>query len=225
MAFWKMMMSLTLSTIATHAAVIVRRKIALGHFSKNPGSNPSRSKIDHVSPSDHSTGTETLSLISLQAPTDVPNMGDSEVEGEGPANATGELLETSPRQIPSAQVWGWVVFYAIGIVVGYSGLFSLVRQSWHIHAVRNLTIAYISIMVAFVLVGILIGLQKKTKDEPGILFMGIFFLLGGTGMIAALYGDWILAAIDNNYTGFPDGNNEVLYWTYFAAKRLPIASF
>jgi hypothetical protein len=69
------------------------------------------------------------SSVSLRAPTNVPNIGDSEVEGGGPADASEELLETSPPQISSSQVWGWVVFYAIGIVVGYSGPFSLVRLS------------------------------------------------------------------------------------------------
>jgi hypothetical protein len=92
--------------------------------------------------------------------------------------------------------------------------------------VRDLTIAYISVTAAFVLLGILIGWAgDKDTDNMGVVFMGIFFLVIGTGMIAALYSDWILAAIDGNYAGVPDGSNEVLYWTYFAAKRLPFASF
>jgi hypothetical protein len=40
-----------------------------------------------------------------------------------------------------------------------------------------------------------------------------------------LESNWILAAIAGNYGGVPDGNNLVLYWMYFAAKRLPLLSF
>ena len=45
---------------------------------------------------------------------------------------------------------------------------------------------------------------------------------------AVIYSDWALAVIAHNIVGVPDGNNAkiaVIYWTYFAAKRLPMLSF
>jgi len=55
--------------------------------------------------------------------------------------------------------------------------------------------------------------------------IAIFLLFLATGILAALFSDWILAAIADNYAGVPDGNNSVLYWSYFVAKRLQILSF
>ncbi|PMD16151.1 hypothetical protein NA56DRAFT_663393 [Hyaloscypha hepaticicola] len=44
------------------------------------------------------------------------------------------------------------------------------------------------------------------------------------GLLGAFYCDWILAAIAGNWGGFPSSDIAVLYWTYFAAKRLPMLS-
>jgi hypothetical protein len=45
------------------------------------------------------------------------------------------------------------------------------------------------------------------------------------GVTGALFSDWVLAVIAENDAHIPDGNNAVLYWTYFADKRLPFLSF
>jgi hypothetical protein len=221
MAFWKMMMSLTLSAIATHAAVIVRRKLASRHISKDDGSESGKEQgpTGHNA-SDISDGSRPIALSMLQ-----PRPNLSHVAAPGSAgqtsSATEDLsetaVETAPKEISSSQVWGWTSLYALGVMVGYSGLFSLVRQSWHIHAVRDLTISYILVTCTFILLGLF------SKSGAFATSVGLFII--GTGMIAALYSDWILAAISGNYGGVPDGNNEVLYWTYIAAKRLPFASF
>lgn len=212
------MMSLTLSAIATHAAVIVRRKLASGHFSKG---DKSESGQEQGTVGHGAGGAESVDLTLLQALPNTSNVPTSESEGRQPPSTTTNLPETAleepPKKISTSQVWGWTALYAIGILVGYSGLFSLVRQSWHIHAVRDLTISYIVVTCAFTLLGLF------SADEALWLTIGLFMI--GTGMIAALYSDWILAAIAGNYAGVPDGNNEVLYWTYFAAKRLPFVSF
>ena len=50
----------------------------------------------------------------------------------------------------------------------------------------------------------------------------VIFCLG-----AVIYSDWALAAIAGNMIGMPDGNNvivNILFWSYFIAKRLPMLS-
>jgi hypothetical protein len=49
------------------------------------------------------------------------------------------------------------------------------------------------------------------------------------GVMTALWSDWILAAIHvgdgGNWSGIPSSDATVLYWGYFAAKRLPLLFF
>jgi hypothetical protein len=48
-------------------------------------------------------------------------------------------------------------------------------------------------------------------------------------VMTALWSDWILAAIHvrdgGNWSGIPSSDATVLYWGYFAAKRLPLLFF
>ena len=43
--------------------------------------------------------------------------------------------------------------------------------------------------------------------------------------LLTLYSDWLLGAIDNNWSGQPDSDVALFYWIYFAAKRLPMLSW
>lgn len=43
-----------------------------------------------------------------------------------------------------------------------------------------------------------------------------------TGLLAALYSDWVLGVITGNLAGVPSGDVRVIYWIYFVAKRLPL---
>jgi hypothetical protein len=45
--------------------------------------------------------------------------------------------------------------------------------------------------------------------------------LGCLGVLVAFYSDWILVAIAENLSGSPSSDNAVVFWIYFAAKRLP----
>jgi len=219
MAFWKMMMSLTLSAISTHAAVIVRRQIAWRQRSRNssevlPGKDAESLARNSSTSREES---EPMVLESLQQTSADMESNAATVGGGG--SSADKLLDKPPKNTETSRVWGWTTLYAIGIITGYCGLFSLVRQSWHIPAVRDLTYSYIAITVVSTVLGM------WAADGSEVLIVGFGFFVMGTGMIAALYSDWILAAIDGNYAGVPDGNNALLYWTYFAAKRLPFACF
>ena len=246
MAFWKMMMSLTLSAISTHAAILVRRHTDwIIKQQRRSGMGVARfPALEHDKTHGHlssSSGEETFPLVlqpvkKQQRDMDMRHIpvNKDQMEGEGsralsnlrPARINNEMLDSFPRKPVSRSilVWGWTVLYAIGIIVGYSGLFSLVHQSWELPAVRNLTMAYIIVTLVSILLGVWMGrwigrtMGSEEDDNPGVtffeIFAGIFPFLVETGIIAALYSDWILAAIDGNYAGVPDGNNIALTWTY-----------
>lgn len=42
------------------------------------------------------------------------------------------------------------------------------------------------------------------------------------GLFGAFYCDWVLAAIAGNWSGVPSSDVALLYWLYFASKRLPM---
>jgi hypothetical protein len=44
-------------------------------------------------------------------------------------------------------------------------------------------------------------------------------------VLITLYTDWVLVVLVGDWVGVPSSDNQVFYWTYFAAKRLPILSF
>jgi hypothetical protein len=97
LAFWKMMMSLTLSAIATHAAVIVRRKLAAGHFSKNNDSESMEEQDFTAHPtSDHSKGIEPLLGQPRQGRRTTSDIPSSEVEIEG--NGTTNRRRLPPKK-------------------------------------------------------------------------------------------------------------------------------
>lgn len=45
------------------------------------------------------------------------------------------------------------------------------------------------------------------------------------GPLAAFHSDWILAAIAGTWAGAPSSDIAVIYWIYFASKRLPMLSW
>lgn len=54
----------------------------------------------------------------------------------------------------------------------------------------------------------------------GVIF-GFFVLT----ILFALYADWVLASIAGDLIGYPSSDNALFFWIYFGAKRLPIFSF
>lgn len=119
----------------------------------------------------------------------------------------------------------WCAISLWGIMAGCAGIFDLVHKSWHLPAVKGLTAGLIVFTALLYVLGFVYVLNHDKWDRfdddilPGMT-------LGWVGICSiALYSDWILAAIADDWTGVPDGNNAVLYWIYFAAKRLTMASF
>jgi hypothetical protein len=65
------------------------------------------------------------------------------------------------------------------------------------------------------------GDSIKVRTEA-TFFVVLGFGIAGLGVFAALYSDWGLAAIAGNYSGIPSGDDAILYWGYFLAKRIPL---
>lgn len=66
-------------------------------------------------------------------------------------------------------------------------------------------------------------LLESTTWGPGRCLQSFFAsALMLTGLLAALYSDWVLGVITGNLAGVPSGDVRVIYWIYFVAKRLPL---
>lgn len=113
-------------------------------------------------------------------------------------------------------------FYAAGMITGMVGLLSLVWEWRHDRQVVEISAIFFAITGAVILVCLIMLIcccfrswKSNLKIVMGILFTGI--------LVCALYSDWILGIIAGNLVGAPSGDQSVLYWAYFAAKRLPLA--
>ena len=139
-----------------------------------------------------------------------------------------EMHPWDPKNYKSIALSGpasWCVLYLAACMGGCVGIFDLVHRTWHLPVVKGLTAGFIGFISLLYILGFIYILNHKkwdrTEDDalPGMTLLCVGYLS------IALYSDWILAAIADNFAGVPDGNNAALYWTYFAAKRLTMASF
>ncbi|KAF8652200.1 hypothetical protein AX16_004503 [Volvariella volvacea WC 439] len=116
-----------------------------------------------------------------------------------------------------------------GLICGVTGLMSLVKQHWHDKGVYTLTLVYVSVLgfIVFLvpcLFSILQGGWDSTTYCVALEYcVGVAFTT--FALLAALYADWALGMMTDNLVGLPTSDNSVLYWCYFAAKRLPMASW
>ncbi|KAJ9638225.1 hypothetical protein H2201_005335 [Coniosporium apollinis] len=136
--------------------------------------------------------------------------------------------------------WGLIIsIWIIGCFIGFIGSVRIAAKVWHVvKQVREITIWF------FLPPGIMIGLtilwcwatgrdkegrsRAMTEDEFRILWVlmkwtskvCLFFLV-----FMLVYMDWLLAAVTGNWSGVPsklDKGGQILYWVYFACKRLAL---
>jgi len=124
----------------------------------------------------------------------------------------------------------WVILYIPGMIAGMAGLMSLIIQNRHDSGVMNLTIGFYTV-IGFGVIIFGAGLfQKFAQDkskldekEGNVLLWGLGgFAFSSTAftVLAAFFGDWALGMMTHNLVGLPSGDNSILFWTYFVAKRL-----
>lgn len=119
----------------------------------------------------------------------------------------------------------WLIGYYIGVITGVVGLLSVVASTIHNDpAVRTITIVFgvVCLLPIMALVALACLDDDIIEVELRLWVLGGLFAYSA---IAALYSDWILAAVaDDNWVGTPAPDNALLYWSYFIAKRLPLLS-
>ena len=136
----------------------------------------------------------------------------------------------------------WLILYCTGIIIGLTGLIALCVQNWSDRTRAMEIICGVFggtvILLTVILVVIAIWADDAIKESKLVKAMShgfdfFLFLLLVVGIMTALWSDWIIAALvvrdrgDRNgggWAGTPSSDIAWLYWSYFAAKRLPFFS-
>ena len=127
----------------------------------------------------------------------------------------------------------WMGIYSVGLIIGLTGLMSLVRSNWDNSTIRGLTYSlfFVPLFVALScgVLALLAAGSELSEDLASRLMLSValsvFSYVGTLMVLLSFCTDWILAVMAHNYTGYPEGEVEVIYWIYFAAKRLPLFAF
>lgn len=131
-----------------------------------------------------------------------------------------------PKHIPYGSDIQWFLLgvYSLVTISGLVGLISLIVPIWGEPNVFKITIAFgaaagIGLLLSFFFWVFYQGHRKMTDDEPRgmslttIFTFGLFVSVMSVAMVLfALYCDWMLAVIADNYVGVRTGDNAVLYW-------------
>jgi hypothetical protein len=151
----------------------------------------------------------------------------------GDRKASGDDHEPDGDPLPSI---AWVALYILGLIIGMVGVFSVVKEAWLDNSeVRVITYVFGGISGVIILVGVLSALATAVGDEVctdacaeacGACIIGPP-AFGAIALVTlgVFYSDWILGAIAGNMAGEPSGDVVIIYWLYFAFKRLPLFSF
>lgn len=125
----------------------------------------------------------------------------------------------------------WMYLYLLGLLVGLIGLGSLIRDAWDNTTVRIITYAFVGASGAGIVILGIMGCFShffSWKHELGALD-GVTGILAVMIALGVLYSDWILGAIAGSLVGYPgnerDNDFVILYFVYFALKRLPMLAW
>lgn len=120
----------------------------------------------------------------------------------------------------------WLLLYALGIVIGLTGLITLTVRKWpgHTRAMAIICGVFGGIVVICTVLGGCIGTGKSMQ-----FWLALGFGVTMVGILTAPWSDWLLAAVrikegGDNWAGLPSSDVAWFCWLYFAAKRLPLFS-
>ena len=130
----------------------------------------------------------------------------------------------------------WAVPYFLGAIVGFTGIMNIVKHNFGDNQqLRTITYVFAGVsggIPAVVAILLFCGLAFCDDDNDGCCSHIFTVVLSGLGLVVfmltilfAFYSDWVLAALTGDLVGWPSSENALFYWTYFAAKRLPMLSF
>jgi hypothetical protein len=142
-----------------------------------------------------------------------------------------EVTSEAEAKNPFNKILWWGFVYFPGAITGFVGIMDLVRQ-YFTSTPQLQTISFVFLGVAggctlmifmFVFITKWDG-KNFVSSIFGSVYVGIVWAFVILTILTALYTDWALGAIDGDLAGNPTDNNEVLYFLYWAAKRLPMIS-
>jgi hypothetical protein len=121
----------------------------------------------------------------------------------------------------------WGILYVLGLIVGMTGVGSLVRQTWGSSTIRFITYIFAGICGGVGILAMIAGVFGAWGEtvDCSTLAVGPMAFIGGAIICAVLYSDWVLGAIAGSLAGVPSSDIAWMYWGYFAAKRFPMLSF
>lgn len=144
--------------------------------------------------------------------------GDRKVIGEEEEQYRVFPFFRDIHQSPAERYWMAIGFHTIGCIIGVVGLHSLVRETWDHAHIRYLCYAFGgSAGVSVVLIVLLRWLLNRRVPWIALILLSL-------GFLSLFWSDWVLAFIKQDVKGVPDGNNAVIGWFYFVAKRLTMLS-
>ncbi|TFK73128.1 hypothetical protein BDN72DRAFT_814932 [Pluteus cervinus] len=117
----------------------------------------------------------------------------------------------------------WLILYVPAMIVGMTGLLTLVHRGWNDPHVKWLTVGFAIVGGIALALGFFVGADEDVTMKPAAY--GLMFFFSAFTFFAALYADWALGLIANNLVGLPSSDNSKFYWTYWMAKRLTMFSF
>ncbi|KAK4214913.1 hypothetical protein QBC37DRAFT_313340 [Rhypophila decipiens] len=210
-ATWKLTFSLTLSIMALHAATL----IDWGRIKRINGAI--RRTREGVTISDSRKNGSKIGIITMP-------MGGNE-------SRAGLIHEKDKVTGLFSKIMVWSPLLAVGGVVGFIGIASLVKGSIG-HNTELKIITYVFAAAAGVVTVATMICAMVVYPDQRCLVSNIFgsFLFGGMcclvvlTVLFALYSDWVLGALADDLTGVPSQDVLVFYLIYFLAKRLPMFS-
>ncbi|KAF4628399.1 hypothetical protein G7Y89_g9761 [Cudoniella acicularis] len=102
------------------------------------------------------------------------------------------------------------------MISGAAGAGLIASNNWHVAGVPALTLT-------IWLIGILPAICCTICVISGIEVWKVLVGFGAYIIIAIMFwSDWIISCITGDFGGSPDGKVAIVYWVYFAAKRLPM---
>lgn len=127
----------------------------------------------------------------------------------------------------------WLVAYSVSVVIGLVGMSAIAAGNWsnRTRAMENICEVFGAFVALVILLALIHFLYKCCCGDEWWLSM--FFGFGGIftmfALLFAFWTDFFLGAIHvrngGSWLGVPDGVAAIIYWAYFAAKRLPMFTF
>ncbi|KAK3316894.1 hypothetical protein B0H66DRAFT_562362 [Apodospora peruviana] len=141
------------------------------------------------------------------------------------------LWNESYRRRHHTAIWYLLYFfYFLGAVVGFVGVVNVVRKNIGENQQLRIVTGVFGGVVLFIVLVVALLVCCASSGSGFVGRFGITLFFGGLvgvfvlTVLFAFYTDWVLAALAGDIVGRPSKDNAAFYWTYFAAKRLPMFS-